>query len=562
MEELSKSQKARTAIASFKTLVDALILTGSYHPSETAGFKLENAMRQFNPEIYGSMSNDRIVELKGLEYVIDRLPRGVESSTKIVLTAREDLQCTSFKEISPLKRRRLSYLVSDKEMCFVVTRGTTEIYDIIAHLTFLNIEAKKIGRQMRLANQVTKEWQQLEQIAQRDGELQDEELDTSLWNLSIILGRTYQETRKTYEYLQQNCVAGYNSGLFKIVLALGQRVVDEEDGIEEPLHISFTPSLQEVLGHHQYAAAWAEEVVARIVESGLQKRPIHIISANLHSIRNILYGRGAVQNSGQAVPKNLYDMVHLIRDQDIDVSGYAAAYGFIDHHDSSGSNIDVQIIDTTALDEACFHQSLAVDLDLIGRRKPVIVVIDYAFGTQAYEIMDELLSPTTVSDIQISLKIESISIMGKAGILPGSKGDIMLATAHVMEGTPHNYIVDNDLSASDFGDLVKVFSGPMLTVLGTSLQNRDVLERFHNSSWKAVGLEMEGAHYQRAISAAIIQGHIEKNMKVRYAYYASDNPLISGQTLASGPMGAEGVVPTYLISKVILEKILAEDGTR
>jgi hypothetical protein len=44
-------------------------------------------------------------------------------------------------------------------------------------------------------------------------------------------------------------------------------------------------------------------------------------------------------------------------------------------------------------------------------------------------------------------------------------------------------------------------------------------------------------------------------MKTRYAYYASDNPLLSGQTLASGPMGDEGIVPTYMISKVILEKI-------
>ena len=87
--------------------------------------------------------------------------------------------------------------------------------------------------------------------------------------------------------------------------------------------------------------------------------------------------------------------------------------------------------------------------------------------------MDELLSPTTVSNAQVSLKIASVSIMGKAGILPGNKGDIMLATAHVMEVTPHNYIVDNDLSASDFDDLVKVFSGPMLTVLGTSLQPRE-----------------------------------------------------------------------------------------
>ena len=561
MYTLSKSQKARRAIASFKTLVDALILTGSYHPSGTAGIKLENALRQFNPEIYGSMGDDRIVELKGLEYVIDRLPRGIESSTKIVLTAGEELESTSFEEIFPLKRRRRSYLVSGREMCFVVTRGATEIYDIIAHLTFLNIEARKISRQVRGGKGLTREWQLLEQTVQRSEQLQDEELDASLWNLSIILGRTYKETKKTYEYLEQNRREGFNSGLFRIVLALGRRVVEEQDGVKEELNISFTPSLQEVLGHHQYAAAWSESLVARLVERGLHERPVHIISANLHSIRNILYGRGALEDKGLSVPDDLYEMINLIRADDIDVTDYAAAHGFIEHPDESGSNIDVQIIDTTGITQSCVHPSLQLDLEVVGRMQAVIVVIDYAFGTQAYEIMDELLSPTKVGDRRVSLTIESVSIMGKAGILPGGKGDIMLATAHVVEGTPHNYIVNNDLTPSDFGDLVKVYTGPMLTVLGTSLQNRDVLERFHRSSWKAVGLEMEGAHYQRAISAAIIQGHIPKNLKVRYAYYASDNPLISGQTLASGPMGAEGVVPTYLISKIILEKILKQNGT-
>ena len=73
-------------------------------------------------------------------------------------------------------------------------------------------------------------------------------------------------------------------------------------------------------------------------------------------------------------------------------------------------------------------------------------------------------------------------------------------------------------------------------------------------------MEMEGGHYQRAISGAIIQGHIPATMKTRYAYYASDNPLVSGQTLASGPMGDEGIVPTYMISKVILEKIANYDA--
>jgi hypothetical protein len=187
----------------------------------------------------------------------------------------------------------------------------------------------------------------------------------------------------------------------------------------------------------------------------------------------------------------------------------------------------------------------------------VILVMDYAFGVQAFELMENLLYPYWDNASSHLFDIRSIAVMGKAGILTGNKGDIMLATAHVIEGTTDNYTVQNDLQPEDFGSQIPLFTGPMLTVVGTSLQNRDVLRRIQRG-WKAVGLEMEGGHYQRAINAAIIKGNIPSDIKTRYAYYASDNPLQSGQTLASGPMGQEGLAPTYLITKVLLEKILAD----
>ena len=96
----------------------------------------------------------------------------------------------------------------------------------------------------------------------------------------------------------------------------------------------------------------------------------------------------------------------------------------------------------------------------------------------------------------------------------------------------------------------------MISVLGTSLQNKDLLKFFHDSTWNVIGLEMEGAHYQKAIqSASKIRGNISKNVKVRYAYYASDNPLETGATLASGGLGMTGVTPTYAITQKILEQI-------
>jgi hypothetical protein len=56
-------------------------------------------------------------------------------------------------------------------------------------------------------------------------------------------------------------------------------------------------------------------------------------------------------------------------------------------------------------------------------------------------------------------------------------------------------------------------------------------------------------------SASKIRKSVPHDVKVRYAYYASDNPLETGSTLASGGLGTTGVKPTYLITIKILEQI-------
>ena len=92
--------------------------------------------------------------------------------------------------------------------------------------------------------------------------------------------------------------------------------------------------------------------------------------------------------------------------------------------------------------------------------------------------------------------------------------------------------------------------------MNTIDENKDLLKFFHDSTWNVIGLEIEGAHYQKAIQAASKVRHsINTNVKVRYAYYASDNPLETGSTLASGGLGSSGVKPTYLITKQILNQI-------
>src|SRR5690606_10172764 len=238
------------------------------------------------------------------------------------------------------------------------------------------------------------------------------------------------------------------------------------------------------------------------------------------------------------------------------VTLFAKKNGMVAIDDVSGTNIDVQIFDTARLGKgACCYQLAANTPE---NEKPVVFVMDYAFGEQAYETIDELLKPyTPIKNQEVFLDIASISIMGKAGILDGGKGDIMIPDAHIFEGTADNYPFKNELNKTDFeGNGLKVLQGAMVTVLGTSLQNRDILKSFHESTWNVIGLEMEGVHYQKAIqSASKIRKSIREDIKVRYAYYASDHPLETGSTLASGGLGTTGVKPTYMITDKILTQI-------
>jgi hypothetical protein len=562
MQDLSRSQRARVAIRSFKTIANALALRGFFRPSGRMGQALADCLTTLSPEIYGSMNDSRVVELKGLEYVIDRLPKSIEQATRLILTNEEQFSEKAFIKVIPLKRRRSCYLISETEICFVITRGLSEIYDILTHITFLNIEAKKIRNRMTdEAGNVTIEWNSLEETVKKIDILNERQLDQALWNLSLILGRSYHETRQTYEYFEKNkTLSNSNSGLFNIVYHLGNRVLREKQSMENFLIVYMTPSLMNAISHQHYGQKWSNDIKKKLTELNLQHRPLHIISANLHSVVNLLYGYAAVHEC-RIPPWNpddmLYNFIKCIREKSEQIIAYAGEHGFYELPDCSGTHIDCQIIDTSKLASVPMHPDLKFNFNETLDTQPVILVMDYAFGAQAFEVMDCLLNPW-IEASEAMMNVISISVMGKAGILAGNKGDIMLATAHVIEGSSDNYMFENDLDQSDFDEDMEVYTGPMMTVLGTSLQNRDMLLRFQ-SSWNNIGLEMEGGHYQRAISAAIIKGHISKDVKVRYAYYASDNPLISGQTLAAGEMGPEGIRPTYMVTKVILEKILSSN---
>ena len=553
--ERTRAQESSNAIERMYITMRHLFIRGFYKPMGISGEMLRNSLLLLQPEIYGSIGEEK-AELEGLLYVIDRLPEGIEECTFINLTSDEGYSNSHFKPIIPEKRRRNCYRIDDEQMNIEITRGRSEIYDILTHLTFLFVESHKISNRVLINEEglTTRDWEKLEKAVLSKKKLTKEEREIAITHTANILGRTFNELRAVYEDFS---TPKQSERLLHIVYWLGKLAIEEQINNNKRT-VTFSPVLRERIGHHIHGEIWANNIKEILFKNNLLDRPIHIISANMHSVMNTLFAPSALKTL--ASKKDIFEVYESLSNKENEplrnkVNALALRHGMIYIKDTSGTNIDVQIFDTSKIDVSKIDIK-ANELNL-KEGKPVILVMDYAFGEQAYETIDELLKPYKKGEDKIHLNVESISIMGKAGILEGGKGDIMIPSAHIFEGTADNYPFKNELQKEDLEDQgVAIYEGSMITVLGTSLQNKDILKFFYNSTWQVIGLEMEGAHYQKAIQAASkVRGSICSDVKVRYAYYASDNPLETGATLASGGLGTTGVKPTYLITRTILEQI-------
>lgn len=550
----SRAQESSAAIERLYITMRHLFNRGFYKPMGVSGDTLREALLLLRPEIYGSIADEK-VELNGLLYVIERLPIGIEECRFINLTSDEGYSRSHFKAIVPPKRKRNCYRIDEEQMNVEITRGRSDIYDILTHLTFIFIESHKIKNAVLLddSGELTRDWFKLEQAVLQTKKLTQIEKEKAVSHLSNILGRSFSEVLDIYDAF---AIAEKPDRFLHVIYWLGKLAL-EEVLQNNKRTITFSPILRERLGHHIHGEIWATNIKEVLRDNDLLNRPIHVISANMHSVMNSIFATSVLKTKF----KDKTDMfifeelsksgAHEVRSK---VEVVAKEFGMISLPDASGTNIDVQIFDTAKVD----WKKTAFPTAKINKDAPVLIVMDYAFGEQAYETIDELLKPYRIDkDTKVLLNVESVSIMGKAGILQGGKGDIMIPSAHINEGTADNYSFENELTAEMFeGNDIAVFAGPMVSVLGTSLQNKDLLKFFHDSTWGVIGLEMEGAYYQKAIqSASKIRKSINPNVKVRYAYYASDNPLETGSTLASGGLGTTGVKPTYLITIKILEQI-------
>ena len=418
-QERTRAQESTNAIERLYISMRHLFSRGFYKPMGISGETLRKSLLLLRPEIYGSIAEER-VELNGLIYVIERLPEGIEECQFINLTADEGYNKSHFKVIIPPKRRRNCYRIDKDQMNIEITRGRSEIYDILTHLTFLFIESHKIKDRilLNLEGNVTREWKNLEEVVLHHKKISEEEREITKVHLANVLGRTYDEVADTYNAFSSS---ENPDRFFQIIYWLGKLAISESCH-QQKRTVNFSSVLGEGIGHHIYGEVWANNIKKVLKDHQLLDRPIHIISANMHSVLNTIYATSSLTDIAKG--KDGFELYELLSNNESKplqkkVKEYASKNGLIYIKDTSGTNINVQVIDTQKIDSSKIPFK---KVDSKGK-DPVIIVMDYAFGEQAYETMDELLKPYKEKQGSTHLNVESISIMGKAGILEGGKGD-------------------------------------------------------------------------------------------------------------------------------------------
>jgi len=191
----TKAQISTTAIERIYITMRHLFIRGFYKPMGISGQALINELLILQPEIYGSMGEEG-AELQGLLYIIDRLPEGIAECRYIHLTADEGLADSNFKKIVPAKRRRNCYRIDRDQVNIEITRGRSDVYDILTHLTFMFIEAEKIARKVMIDDEgeTIREWKHLEKIVLNNTHLEGEEREVLIAHLGESEDITILET--------------------------------------------------------------------------------------------------------------------------------------------------------------------------------------------------------------------------------------------------------------------------------------------------------------------------------------------------------------------------------
>lgn len=530
-----------SAIENFEILVRHGAIRGVFAIDEFL-----DAFREMEPSLHRYCRDEGVVDVDALIYTTARLPEGIHAIREFLVQADvpDKLpEMAGIQRVETPARRRSTFQIGEDIVIVVAREGVTELLDLVTLLTSYAIEAHKISALLK---------------------------DTPLLH----------DLRNGYQDL-----AGRNRLVARLAFQLGStddalvRLDEAWKGelLSRILYLADHPATLVVRLHRDYsieasrkrAREWAQNLFEET--SVLSQKEVHIVSSNLFALVNLLSGfprlhaeairdwarserPELVASDGQEnlLYMMLPEWLKAFPERAEERCLYDQEHGLENLEDTFHVGVGAQAIDLARLDFERLDPRLKLNKARILEHRPLILNFDYAFGEQAGIVVEQLFR-------RFAQRVVSFSIMGKAGTVVGGRGGVMLPSYLLREGSRdvYEFPFGNYLDPSDFAglDVGEVYSdGPMLTVLGTILQNDAMLLRYREE-WKILGLEMEGIPYIRALHQCRKLGFLRNDLRVGVAYWASDAPLRVGESL-SHESALQGLNAVYAINVAILNSLL------
>jgi hypothetical protein len=166
------------------------------------------------------------------------------------------IQNLIFKQLFP-KRKRNCYRIDEEQMNVEITRGRSDIYDILTHLTFIFIESHKIRNRVLLddAGEVSRDWMKLQQAVSQQKKLTLVEKRKRSHMLRISLEGLLRRCW-IYDAFASDTAP---DRFLHVIFWLGKLAIEETIDNDKRT-ITFSPILRERLGHHIHGEIWATNI--------------------------------------------------------------------------------------------------------------------------------------------------------------------------------------------------------------------------------------------------------------------------------------------------------------
>lgn len=331
----------------------------------------------------------------------------------------------------------------------------------------------------------------------------------------------------------------------------------------------------------------------------LSRRPVYVVSSNMHSLVNLLSGSAQarqaeiidyVKRSDSELLRAEYDAItadrvpssmenflyYAAKKYTSDPrSGDAAAHfaaeeqasGMTTLHVPLGPDVDAQIIEVSKLRPARFDPRLAdlPALDRLAASDALILNIDYPLGQGGYFLQRAIARNAGA--------LLGLYVMGKGATLTGRVGDILVCNIVADEHTRTTYLLHNCFNAEDL-ERYLVYGTALdnqraASLRGTFLQNWGYLDHLHRAGNNLV--EMEAGPYLEGLTEMMLPRRAPRGemvnlvgspVDVGFVHYASDTPYSKGQTLGERNLSYFGMDSTYAAALAIARRILNSEVAR